>query len=103
MCTTSGAEKKRSISTGERPGTEVTTLMRFKDSPDPAMISPGSENNVMHSSFRVGDAIMLASDDARRRRTSRVIVPNEAAAVCRAFRWRAGADAAGRNVLFAAL
>jgi PhnB protein len=43
-------------------GAEVATLMRFKDSPDPAMISPGSENKVMHSSFRVGDAVVLASD-----------------------------------------
>jgi PhnB protein len=43
-------------------GAEVTTLMRFKDSPDPSMISPGSENKVMHSSFRVGDAVLLASD-----------------------------------------
>lgn len=43
-------------------GAEVTTLMRFKDSPDPSMISPGSENKVMHSSFRVGDAVVLASD-----------------------------------------
>lgn len=43
-------------------GAEVTTLMRFKDSPDRSMISPGSENKVMHSSFRVGDAVVLASD-----------------------------------------
>jgi uncharacterized glyoxalase superfamily protein PhnB len=43
-------------------GAEVTALMRFKDSPEPAMILPGSENKVMYSSFRVGDAIMLAAD-----------------------------------------
>ena len=43
-------------------GAEVTTLMRFKDSPDPSMVSPGSENKVMHSSFRVGEAVLLASD-----------------------------------------
>jgi PhnB protein len=43
-------------------GAEVTTLMRFKDSPDPAMVSPGSENKVMHSSFRVGEAVLLAFD-----------------------------------------
>jgi len=43
-------------------GAEVVALMRFKDSPDPSMISPGSENKIMHSSFRVGDAVLLASD-----------------------------------------
>jgi PhnB protein len=41
---------------------EVTMLMRFKESPDPAMVTPGSENKVMHSSFRVGETIVGASD-----------------------------------------
>ena len=41
---------------------KVTMLMRFKESPDPGMISPGSEEKVMHSSFRVGDATVNASD-----------------------------------------
>jgi PhnB protein len=43
-------------------GAEVTTLLRFKDAPDKSMISPGSENKVMHSSFRIGDTVMNASD-----------------------------------------
>jgi PhnB protein len=43
-------------------GAEVTALMRFKDSPDPSMVTPGAEEKVMHSSFRVGDATVLASD-----------------------------------------
>jgi PhnB protein len=43
-------------------GAEVTALMRFKQSPDPSMVSPGSEDKVMHSSFRIGDTIVLASD-----------------------------------------
>ena len=44
---------------------EVTTLMRYKDSPEPAqpgMLPPGSENKVMHSAFRIGDATLMASD-----------------------------------------
>jgi PhnB protein len=44
---------------------EVTMLMRFKDSPEPhqpGMIPPGSENKVMHASFRVGDSTLMASD-----------------------------------------
>jgi len=46
-------------------GAEVTMLMRFKDSPEPpqpGMIPPGSENKIMHVSFRVGDTTVMASD-----------------------------------------
>ncbi len=43
-------------------GAEVTALMRWKDSPDPAMASPQNSDKVMHSSFRIGDATILASD-----------------------------------------
>ena len=46
-------------------GAEVTTLMRFKDSPEPhqpGMLPPGAENKVMHMSFRVGNTTILASD-----------------------------------------
>ena len=40
---------------------EVTMLMRFKDSPQPPsaeQCAPGSENKVMHASFRVGDTLL---------------------------------------------
>ena len=40
-------------------------LMRFKDSPEPqqpGMVPPGSENKVMHASFRIGDSTLMASD-----------------------------------------
>jgi PhnB protein len=43
-------------------GAEVTMLMRFKDAPDQSMISPGSENKVMHSNVRIGETSILASD-----------------------------------------
>jgi PhnB protein len=46
-------------------GAEVTMLMRFKDSPEPAqpgMVPPGAENKVMHASIRIGDSTVLASD-----------------------------------------
>ena len=46
-------------------GAEVTMLMRFKDSPvppPPGMSVPGSENKVMHSSLRIGDSTVMASD-----------------------------------------
>jgi PhnB protein len=46
-------------------GAEVITLMRYKDSPEPippGMIPPGWESKVMHSSFRIGETTVMASD-----------------------------------------
>jgi PhnB protein len=43
-------------------GAEVTMLMRFKESPEPGMLSPGSENKVMHARFRIGESTVMASD-----------------------------------------
>ena len=46
-------------------GAEVTMLMRFKDSPEPQpseMVPPGSENKIMHTSFRIGETTVMASD-----------------------------------------
>jgi PhnB protein len=46
-------------------GAEVTMLMRFKESPEPhapGMMPPGSEDKVMHSTFRIGDTTLMASD-----------------------------------------
>jgi PhnB protein len=46
-------------------GAEVSMLMRFKDSPESnerGMMPPGSENKVMHVSFRIGTTALLASD-----------------------------------------
>jgi PhnB protein len=43
-------------------GAEVTMLMRFKDSPDPDMVTPGDANKVMHASLRIGETTVLASD-----------------------------------------
>ena len=46
-------------------GANITMLMRFKDSPEPpqpGMVPPGSENKVMHASFTIGDATVMASD-----------------------------------------
>jgi PhnB protein len=48
-----------------RLGAEVLMLLRYKDSPDPpppGMIPPGSEAKIMHSSFRIGDTTVMASD-----------------------------------------
>jgi len=49
-------------------GAEVEMLLRFKDNPDPPGegcgpgMPPGTENKVMHSSLRIGDSIVMASD-----------------------------------------
>lgn len=45
-------------------GAQVTMLMRFKDSPEPAQpgCTPGDINKVMHASFTIGNATVLASD-----------------------------------------
>lgn len=46
-------------------GAEVTMLMRFRESPEPqppGMHAPGSEDKVMHASFRIGQTELMASD-----------------------------------------
>jgi PhnB protein len=46
-------------------GVQDTMLVRYKDSPappPPGMVPPGSENKIMHTSFQVGDTIVMASD-----------------------------------------
>ena len=46
-------------------GIEVEMLMRFKDAPvqpKEGMCPPGSEGKVMHSSFKLGDQHVMASD-----------------------------------------
>jgi PhnB protein len=46
-------------------GAEVEMTMRFKDSPEPpppGMVPPGFENKIMHTSFRIGETTVMASD-----------------------------------------
>lgn len=48
-------------------GAEVVMLMRFKENPEasqPGMghMPPGTENKVMHASFRIGETEVMASD-----------------------------------------
>jgi PhnB protein len=46
----------------EALGAEVRMLMRFKDSPDPAIAPPGNADKVMHAALRIGATTLLASD-----------------------------------------
>jgi len=43
-------------------GAKVTTIMRYKESPEPAQIPAGAENKIMHMSFEIGETTVLASD-----------------------------------------
>ncbi|MGQ0698310.1 MAG: VOC family protein [Panacagrimonas sp.] len=46
-------------------GAEPEMLMRFKDSPEPmppGMLPPGYDNKVMHTSFRIGETMVMADD-----------------------------------------
>ena len=45
-------------------GAEVIMLMRFKDSPEPPPpgCAPTDPNKVMHSEFRIGESVIMASD-----------------------------------------
>ena len=43
-------------------GAEVGMLMRWKDSPDKSMSTPGNEDKVMHASLKIGGTRVMASD-----------------------------------------
>jgi PhnB protein len=46
-------------------GAEVTALMRYQDNPESCesgMVLPGAKDKILHSSFRVGDTELMASD-----------------------------------------
>ena len=47
-------------------GAEVVILVRHKDSPEPPSpempLPPGSENKIMHTTLKIGDTTVMASD-----------------------------------------
>jgi PhnB protein len=45
-------------------GARVDMMMRFKENPDPqpGMCPPGSDDKILHASFRIGDNVIMASD-----------------------------------------
>jgi PhnB protein len=50
---------------GAKLGAKVDVLMRFNEAPTPhppGMVPPGAESKIMHSSFRIGDNVIMASD-----------------------------------------
>ncbi len=70
-------------------GAEVEMMMRFKDSPEPhqpGMVPPGFENKIMHTSFRIGETTVMASDGCSAEKANfegfslSLSIPNEAEA-----------------------
>lgn len=54
-------------------GAEVQMTMRFKDSPDtppPGTVPPGYEDKIMHTSFKVGQSVIMASDGCSNEKTN---------------------------------
>ena len=50
---------------GKVLGAEVTFMMRFKESPDPqskAMMTPGTEDKIMHANVQIRDTEIMFSD-----------------------------------------
>ena len=43
-------------------GAKVDMMMRFKEAPDQAMITPESKDKVMHAAIKIGDKQVLLSD-----------------------------------------
>jgi len=43
-------------------GGDVAMLMRWKDAPDPSMVTPGGEDKIMHARLRIGGTTIMASD-----------------------------------------
>ena len=43
-------------------GAKVEMLMRFKEAPGDHKCTPGTEEKIMHSSMRIGDTLVMASD-----------------------------------------
>jgi len=47
-------------------GAQVSFLMRYNESPEPhppGMVPLGFDNKVMHTTFKIGDSIIMAADD----------------------------------------
>ena len=70
-------------------GAQVEMMMRFKDSPEappPGTVPAGYENKIMHTSFRVGGSVVMASDGCSEGKANfqgfslSLTVPNEAEA-----------------------
>jgi PhnB protein len=46
----------------QKLGAKVEAIIRYKENPEPKYNPPNSDEKVMHSLFRIGDAPIMASD-----------------------------------------
>ncbi|HEY8252204.1 MAG TPA: VOC family protein [Burkholderiales bacterium] len=46
----------------QKLGAKVEAIIRYKENPEPKYNPPNSDEKVMHSLFRIGDAQIMASD-----------------------------------------
>src|SRR6266851_8004085 len=61
ICSSTAAPPR--LWTSTKPiGANVKMLMRWKDSPDPSMCTPGNAEKIMHAQFEVGETTIMASD-----------------------------------------
>jgi PhnB protein len=51
-------------------GAKVEMMMRCKEAPDPGKIKPGLEDKILHSSFKVGDSTIMATDGYNQNKTN---------------------------------
>ena len=96
-------------------GAEVEMTMRYNESPEPpppGMVPPGFEDKIMHTSFRIGETTVMASDDcaSEKGRLPRLFsLPHSSqrsrcrSRLRRSSRRRPGADAAGQDLLVSLL
>jgi len=43
-------------------GAEVQMMLRFKEAPDQSMMTPGTDEKIMHACLKIGDGVVLLSD-----------------------------------------
>ena len=93
-------------------GAKVEAIMRFKDGPDCMEMPQGTSDKVLHACFRIGESTIMASDGYCKGKPdfqgfSLTIQASDKAEADRLFKalepGGAGADAARRDVLLAAL
>ena len=46
----------------QKLGAQIDAVIRYKENPEPKYNPPNSDDKVMHSLFRIGDAKVMASD-----------------------------------------
>ena len=64
VCLTFGGRCEEALDFYQKAiGAEVTMVMRWNESPDPAMKAPpGWEEKIMHAAFKIGETTLMADD-----------------------------------------